>query len=88
MSQVIEILRLVLNVHIAGVPVAEHGDTLWSPVTPDAEFGVAKSGGTLKLAQRVKSRFKTLHNIIPFLIAGISNYNTLQKKDLRYSIPF
>src|SRR6185437_4505283 len=39
-TDLISILPLALNVHIAGVPVAILGHTLRTPMRPDAEFGV------------------------------------------------
>ena len=38
--EVVKVLGGTLDVHIPGVPVAEHGDGLGAPVGPDAELGV------------------------------------------------
>ena len=51
MPQVILILVRSLNVHVSGIPVAEHRNRLRSPVTPDTELYIPKPVGTLMFAQ-------------------------------------
>ena len=42
MLQVVLVLFVPLDVHVAGIPVALFGHALGSPHGPDAEFGVAE----------------------------------------------
>lgn len=72
MSHMIEVLFGVLNVHIAGVPVAEHGNGLGTPVAPDAEFRIPEPIGTTVLTERFKGCVK--HN---FLSPSFVIYNVI-----------
>ena len=58
MTQMIEVLRRALDVHVAGIPVAVHGNRLRAPVGPDAEFSVAEPVRALVLTQGIKACLK------------------------------
>ena len=60
MTDMIIVLRTALDIHVSGIPVAAHGDTLGPPMAPDAEFGVAKPIRTLIRSEGVKGWLK--HN--------------------------
>jgi len=45
-------------IHVLGVPIALFGLTLWTPVRPDAEFGVAIPVGDAVVAERFAGAFE------------------------------
>ena len=55
---VILVVARAFDVHVAGVPVAAHGNGLRPPVRPDAELRVAEPIGTLVLLQGFPRRLK------------------------------
>ena len=57
-TDMIAVLIGALDVHVAGVPVAVHGNGLRAPVGPDAEFRVAEPVGALVFPQGIKACFK------------------------------
>ena len=59
MPDVILILGCSLDIHVPGVPVAEHRDALRSPVAPDAELGVPEPFRGGILPQGFKRRLKS-----------------------------
>ena len=44
-SSDVQILRGALNVHVPCIPIPAHGNALWTPMTPNAQFGVTEPGG-------------------------------------------
>ena len=55
---VVSALPMVFIIHVAGIPVAGFGLTLWPPVCPDAEFGIFEPFGAFPLFQTLPIRLE------------------------------
>jgi len=53
MLQMVAILPLVIDIHVARIPIAVLGDALRTPVIPDAELGILVPFGALVLTKRL-----------------------------------
>ncbi len=58
MFQVVLILRMALNVHIPGIPIAHFRYALRAPVRPEAQLGIAEPFGDLITVKRIPIRVK------------------------------
>ena len=58
MFKLIFVLALVLDIHVAGVPVPGFGDALRTPVSPNAELGILVPIRRFVLEQRIPGGFE------------------------------
>src|ERR1035441_9380941 len=64
------VLRLALDIHVAGVPVSDLRLRLWSPMRPDPKLGVAVPGGNLPLLKRFAPALKRPRRDVQLHIDG------------------
>jgi hypothetical protein len=78
--QVIVVLTVALDVHVAGVPVSLLGDALGGPVVPDAELGVAEPFGRGAGGQRLPCGLEWAGGDVDGLVQTLRDGRGLSKK--------
>ena len=62
-AHVVQVLGAALDVHVAGVPIAEHGHALGAPVAPDAELHIPEPLRALVRPEGIEGCFKPLAHV-------------------------
>src|SRR3954447_21941711 len=78
---VIVVLRLALDVHVAGVPVPSFDRGLRAPMSPNAELGVAKPFRHAILRQRIAGAGELIRTKRSFSFRGMNRRDCAGESD-------